>query len=113
VTGPSTPQVSWKAIERDAAVVSVDGAKLATVVEVAGDRNADIFNGLVVVLPPLVKKRYLPAERVTAIWPRRVEVDLTRAEIGALAAYDEPVVGHLPQEGSLTRLRRRLFGGPS
>ena len=59
------PQVSWKAIERDAAVVSAEGADLARVVEIAGDRTADIFNGLVVRFGPLDAKRYLPAERVS------------------------------------------------
>jgi hypothetical protein len=112
VTGTSEPEVSWKAIERDAVVVTTDGAELAAVVEVAGDRTADIFNGLVVVLSPLDTKRYLPAEHVTAIWPRRVQVDLTETELGALARYDEPVVERLTPESFLTRLRR-LFGGPS
>ena len=111
--GTSEPEVSWKAIERDAVVVTTDGAELATVVEVAGDRTADIFSGLVVVLSPLVTKRYLPAEHVTAIWPRRVQVDLTKTELGALPPYDEPVVERLTAESFLTRLRRRLFGGPS
>jgi hypothetical protein len=112
VTGTSEPEVSWKAIERDAVVVTTDGAELATVVEVAGDRTADIFSGLVVVLSPNATKRYLPAEHVTAIWPRRIQVDLTTTELGALARYDEPVVERLTAESFLTRLRR-LFGGPS
>jgi hypothetical protein len=50
---------------------------------------------------------------VTGIWPRRVEVDLTKVELEALAPYDEPVVERLPDESFLTRLRRLLFGGPS
>jgi hypothetical protein len=113
VSETAEPEVSWKAIERDAAVVSAEGTEVASVVEVAGDRTADIFGGLVVVLGPLDRKRYLPAERVTGIWPRRVQVDLTTAELEALAPYDEPVVERLSDESFLTRLRRRLFGGPS
>lgn len=103
---PTEPQVSWKAIETDAAVVSAEGAKLAQVVEIAGDRTADIFDGLVIVFGPLDPKRYVPAERVDAIWPRRVQVDLTAAELDALTPYEEPVVERLPREGLLTRLRR-------
>jgi hypothetical protein len=106
VTRPSEPQVSWKAIEADAAVVSAEGAKLARVVEIAGDRTADIFDGLVIVFGPLDAKRHLPAERVTGIWPRRVQVDLTAAELHALGPYEEPIVERLPREGFLTRLRR-------
>ena len=113
MTEAAEPQVSWKAIEADAVVVGADGSEVANVVEVAGDRTADIFGGLVVVLGPLDRKRYLPAERVTGIWPRRVEVDLTKAELEALAPYDEPVVERLSDESFLTRLRRLLFGGPS
>ena len=106
MTEPSEPQVSWKAIETDAAVVSAEGAALAQVVEIAGDRTADIFDGLVIVFGPLDAKRYLPAERVVGIWPRRVQVDLTAAELDVLRPYTEPVVERLPREGFLTRLRR-------
>ena len=100
------PQVSWKAIERDADVVSAEGADLARVVEIAGDRTADIFNGLVVRFGPLDAKRYLPAERVTEIWPRRVNVGMTAAELDRLPPYEEPVVGTLPKPGFF----KRLFG---
>jgi hypothetical protein len=100
------PQVSWIAIERNAAVVSSEGTEIAKVVEVAGDRSADIFNGLVIKIGPLEQKRNLPAERVVAIWPRRVEVDLTAREVAGLPVYEEPVVGTLPKEGFF----KRLFG---
>jgi hypothetical protein len=100
------PQVSWLAIERNAVVVSADGAEIAKVVEVAGDPTADIFNALVVKIGPLEQKLNLPAERVVAIWPRRVEVDLTAREIAALPVYEESVVEKLPKEGFF----RRLFG---
>jgi hypothetical protein len=106
VTPEPEPQVSWKAIERDAAVVSAEGVELARVVEIAGDRNADIFNGLVVTLGPLDAKRYLPAERVTGIWPRRLQVDMTAAELDHLPPYEEPVVERLPKQSFF----KRLFG---
>jgi hypothetical protein len=105
VSGPE-PQVSWLAIERNATVVSADGAEIAKVVEVAGDPAADIFNALVVKIGPLEQKRNLPAERVVAIWPRRVEVDLTAREIAALPVYEESVVEKLPKDGFF----KRLFG---
>ena len=74
------PQVSWKALEQDATVVTSDGDESARVAEIVGDPAADIFNGLVVTLGMLDKNRDLPAERVKGIWPRRVEVDLTAAD---------------------------------
>ena len=104
MTGPTEPQVSWMAIEADAVVQGADGSELARVVEIAGDRNADIFNGLVVTIGPLEAKRSLDAERVTAIWPRRVQVDLTARQIAALPFYEEPVVEKLPKQSFFTRL---------
>ena len=40
----------------------------------------------------LDKNRHLPAERVKGIWPQRVEVDATLADLKALPPYEEPVV---------------------
>jgi hypothetical protein len=104
------PQVSWKAIERGAAVVSRDGHESARVVEVTGDPDADIFNGLVLQTGTLEPKRYLPSERVSAIWPRRVEVDADAEELKALPPYEEPVVERLAPPGLVSRIRR-FFGG--
>ena len=107
----SDVHVSWKAIERDADVVSSDGEQAGRVVEVTGDPEADIFNGLVVSLGTLGKHRYLPAERVRGIWPRRVEVEATAEELRALPAYEEPVAERVvPTDSFLTRLRRLLGG---
>ena len=100
------PEVSWLAIERDAAVVSAAGTEIAKVVEVAGDPEADIFNSLVIRVGPLKQKQSLPAERVVAIRPRRVEVDLTAREVARLPVYKDPVVEKLPKEGLLKRLFR-------
>ena len=57
-------------------------------------------------LRPLGSKRYLPSERVAGIWPRRVQVDLTAAELDRLPPYEEPVVETLPKAGFF----KRLFG---
>jgi hypothetical protein len=104
------PQVSWKAIERDAAVHSSDGEELGKVVEVAGDPNADIFNGLVISLGLLGANRYVPAERVTGIWPLRVQVTVTAAELERAPEYEEPVAERwATPDDFMTRLRR-FFG---
>lgn len=105
------PRVSWKAIERDAVVVSSDGEETARVAEVTGDPEADIFNGLVLSLGTLGKPRYLPAERVRGIWPQRVEVDATADELRALAVYEEPVAQRVVLRDSLLTRLRRLLGG--
>jgi sporulation protein YlmC with PRC-barrel domain len=103
------PPVSWKAIEKNAVVISSDGQEAGKVSEVAGDPNADIFHGLVVSLGTLGANRYLPAERVRAIWPHRVEVDVPAAEIEALPEYEEPVAERWrAPDDFLARLRRIL-----
>jgi hypothetical protein len=102
----SEPQVSWKALEQDATVVTSDGDESARVTEIVGDPAADIFNGLVLRLGVLDQDRHLPAERVQAIWPKRVEVNATLDELQSLPPYEEPVVETLePAGGFLTRLR--------
>lgn len=106
----AAPEVSWMAIERDATVVAADGSVVGTVAEVAGDPEADIFDGLVVSLSVLGANRYLPAERVTRIWPDRVQVDLSPEEIERLGEYEEPVAERWAgPDDSMTRLRR-FFG---
>jgi sporulation protein YlmC with PRC-barrel domain len=108
--GLSAPPVSWKAIERDARVVAADGSDVGKVAEVVGDPEADIFNGLVVSPGRLQAHRYLPAERVTGIWPDRVEVAATAEEIEALPPYEQPVAERWSTPDDFMTRLRRLFG---
>jgi len=85
------PQVSWKAIEQHAVIALADGTEAGKVKEVAGDPEADIFSGLVASLGLTGADRFVPAEHVTAIWPDRVEVDLTREALDRLPDYEQPV----------------------
>lgn len=97
------------AIEKSARVFDARGEEIGTVSEVAGDAEADIFSGLVVSLSRLSANRFLPAERVTGIWPDRVETSVTREQAEALEAYEEPVSERWhPPDDFLTRLRRLL-----
>jgi hypothetical protein len=113
VSAAGEPQVSWKAIERDAVVRSSDGQEVGKVAEVAGDAEADIFNGLVVSLGVLAANRYVPAERVTGIWRDRVDVAATADELERAPAYEEPVAERWhPPDDFMARLRRFLgFSG--
>lgn len=105
------PQVSWKAIEEGAAVRSSDGEEVARVRQISGDADADIFSGLVVSVGTLGSDRFLPAERVRAIWPDRIEVAATAEEIANLPAYEEPLAERwVPSDSMLARIRR-FFGG--
>ena len=102
------PQVAWKAIEPDAEVTGRDGERAGKVSRVVGDQDADVFTGLAVVSGTLGKERLVESERVTAIWPGRVEVDLTADEIDALPEYeDAPVEQWRPEQPGFFA---RLFG---
>jgi len=98
------------AIEKGARVHAAGGEEIGNVKEIAGDAEADIFSGLVVSVTRLGTNRFLPAERVTAIWPDRVETNLSAEQAEALEDYDEPVAERwqIPDD-FMTRLRR-LFG---
>jgi hypothetical protein len=102
--------VSWKAIERDARVLAADGSDVGKVAEVAGDTDADIFNGLVVSVGRLQADRYVPAERVTGIWPDRIHVDAAPSEIEALPPYEQPVAERWASPDDLMTRLRRFFG---
>ncbi len=108
--GAGEAQVAWKAIEANATVVSADGEEVGQIAEIAGDSTADIFDGLVVSLGMIGANRHLPAERVTGIWPTRVEVDLTRAEIEALPEYEAPQTERWQPDTGTAGFFRRLFG---
>jgi hypothetical protein len=74
--------VSWMVIEQGWAVVDADGHDLGRIDEVLGDESADIFNGLQVLTGTLGKPTYVPAERVGEIVEGRVQLRLTKEELG-------------------------------
>lgn len=103
------PQVAWKAIEEDAQVFSSEGEAVARVSRVVGDPTADVFTGLAVFVGAFGGERFIPAERVRGIWPDRVDVDLTKAQIEDLPKYEDvPSVRWRP--GALGGIFSRLFG---
>jgi hypothetical protein len=86
---PDPPEVSWKAIEPGAQVVSSDGDSVGTVERVVGDASADIFSGLAISIHLLGAARFAPSERVRAIWPDRVELELTAEQVQNLPEHEE------------------------
>jgi len=84
--------VSWFLIEPGWRVEDASGREVGRVVEVSGDSNADIFDGIAVASSALAKPRYVPAERVGEIVEGRIKLKLDRAAVEQLGAYDEPPV---------------------
>jgi hypothetical protein len=109
--GGGEPQVSWKAIEPDAQVFSTEGEAVAKASKVVGDADADVFTGLAISLRPLSRLRFVPSERVRAIWPDRVELDLTKEEVEALPEHEEQTALQIvPGDSWVTRARRWFRG---
>lgn len=79
-----TYPVSWFVIARGWPVHAREGHQIGRVEEVVGETEEDIFNGLVVATG-FFTTRYVPAERVRTILEGRVDLDLSAAEINALA----------------------------
>jgi len=108
LSSPEEPQVSWKAIESGAVVVSSDGEKAAKVSRVVGDPAADVFTGLAVTVGILSGERFIPSEHVVGIWPDRIEVDLSKAAMESLdKSEDAPVARVGPDKPGFFD---RLFG---
>jgi sporulation protein YlmC with PRC-barrel domain len=111
LTEPAGPEVSWKAIEEDAEVVSSDGEVVGRVSRVVGDPDADIFTGLAVGVTLLGADRFVASERVTTIRPGRVELGLAAAEVERLPEHEEtPTVQWRPGRRSVFSTLRRFLG---
>jgi uncharacterized protein YrrD len=73
-------QGSYMLIEKGMTIHGSDG-DIGTVAEVIADQGADIFRGLVLTHGLLIHKRaFIPAENVTGVSGRTVQVNLTKAE---------------------------------
>jgi hypothetical protein len=82
--------VSWFVIEPGWKVVDAQGEEVGSVDEVVGDSSDDIFNGLSVSMSLLGRPRYVPSEQVGAITQGRVQLKLTKDQIGHLGEFEEP-----------------------
>lgn len=82
--------VSWLMIRPGWKVFASDGPEVGAVDEVAGDDNADIFDGLAIATSAFGKPRYVPAEQVTQIFEGEVHLSLTHDQAAALGEYLEP-----------------------
>jgi hypothetical protein len=89
-------------------VTSSDGESVGKLSRVVGDAEADVFTGLAVKPSLLSGERLVPSEHVRRIWPRRVEVGLTKDQIEALPAFEDPPAVRI--EPGFSSFFRRLFG---
>jgi len=103
--------VSWFLIEAGWKVVDATGEEVGTVDEIIGDSSDDIFNGLSISTSLLGKPRYVPSEQVGEITEGRVQLTLSKDQVGGLGEYEEPPTSAevLPEEaGTLRRAEAAL-----
>jgi hypothetical protein len=82
--------VSWFLIEPGWKVIDAEESDVGRVVEVVGDNNADIFDGLLISTGLFGGKRYVPAEQVGLITEGRVHLTLNGDEVKRLADETGP-----------------------
>ena len=88
--GVEDRRVSWLVIEPGWSVFASDGSEVGHVEQTVGDSGEDIFNGLSISLSFFDEPRYVPAEKIGRIVEDRVELLLTRDQIGSLEEFLEP-----------------------
>jgi hypothetical protein len=76
--------VAWTVVEPGWNVFDVNGADVGRVHEVRGDFDLDIFDGLTITQGILGRDKYVPAERVAAIYEGEVHLSISREEIEGL-----------------------------
>jgi hypothetical protein len=88
--------VAWKVIERGWSVYDADGNEVGKVHEIAGDENADIFDGLSIKESTLGGSKYVPAEVVGTIEEGAVHLTIAGSRVATLddmrSADEEQVV---------------------
>ena len=86
--------VAWKVVEPGWSVIASDGNEVGNVVQVLGDPEADIFDGLAVgVGTVLTRPVYVPSEQVGAIEEGTVHLTIDADAYGRLEPYEEPPAG--------------------
>jgi ribosomal 30S subunit maturation factor RimM len=93
--------VAWKAVEKGWAVYDRDGEQVGTVHEIAGDEEADIFDGFGIKTGALGAVKYVPAEIVESIAVGEIRLKISGDDAAALedlhAEVEEQI---LPEKSS-------------
>ena len=93
--------ISWKGVEKGWPVYDRDGEQVGTVHEIAGDVEADIFDGFGVKTGgALSADKYVPAEIVASIAVGEIRLTIPGNEVPPLEDMREEVEEQLIPEGS-------------
>ena len=83
--------VAWKAVEKGWPVYDREGEEVGRIEEIAGDENADIFDGFATKANAVGALRYVPAEIVANIAVGEVRLTISGADIAPLDDMREEV----------------------
>ena len=92
--------VSWKVVEKGWPVYDAEGAEVGTVHEIAGDENADIFDGFGIKTSTLGGVKYVPSEIVGSIAEREVRLTIPGSQVASLEDMHEEVEEQIIPEKS-------------
>jgi sporulation protein YlmC with PRC-barrel domain len=92
--------VSWKVVEKGWTVYDRDGQEVGKVEEIAGDEEADIFDGFAVKAHAPGAAKYVPAESVGRIAEGEVRLTIAESEVASLEDMKEEVEEQIIPEGS-------------
>jgi uncharacterized protein YrrD len=92
--------VSWKAVEKGWPVYDRDGGEIGKVEQIAGDENADIFDGFAVKHSAHGHVKYVPAEIVASIAVGEVRLTISGSEAAELEDLHEEVEEEIIPEKS-------------
>ena len=85
--GEEEVEVAWLAMPEKAPVMNEAGQEIGTADELLGDREEDIFHGIVVKLARSGARVEVRADRIPKITTRRVYTDLAPDELEQLPEY--------------------------
>jgi PRC-barrel domain len=83
--------VAWKAVEKGWKVYDREGEDVGTVEEIAGDEEADIFDGFGIKTGTLSSTKYVPAEIVGSIAVGEIRLTIAGNEVAPLDDLREEV----------------------
>ncbi|HEX5172968.1 MAG TPA: PRC-barrel domain-containing protein [Gaiellaceae bacterium] len=92
--------VAWKAVEKGWAVYDREGEQVGTVAEIAGDEEADIFDGFGIKTGTFSGVKYVPAEIVESIGVGEVRLTISGHEVAPLEDMRAEVEEQLIPESS-------------
>jgi hypothetical protein len=103
MTDSDSDPISWKTLRYGTPVFGTDGKQAGLLREVLGSDAEDIFHGIRVELDQGGRNVMVPADQVTAMTAKRIDVGLAAAALEASPTYEDEATYHLASVGWLRK----------